>query len=297
MSSWGDGQVAISSYGADLVGSGADYGHVRVFAYTIPPTPAPTPAPTPSPTPAPTPAPTPPPCFDKLMPSTNGSWYDAYGPMYTCEWYALGDRCTKDGSKYAMEGMTANQVCCVCNGGQVENATLSPCLDTKFGDGTSFSDADGTTCQDYQVYDGYCEKYGMYGMNQGLTANMACCQACNGGTWYAPLPQCYDLVTPLTGRIWVDTWNRNCEWYVRQGSCWDFSLDYLANEGLTAREACCGCRGGSLDIPVCPMGMYLDMTKTICCDDTFESFNPDELGTCGTKCMPGFEYVDGLCRP
>ena len=44
-------------------------------------------------------------------------WYDIDGPTYSCEWYALGTRCTNYGNRYGNFGKTANKACCVCGGG------------------------------------------------------------------------------------------------------------------------------------------------------------------------------------
>ena len=46
-------------------------------------------------------------------------WYDSYGPTYNCEWYSQSEMyCEGDGNSYENFGMTANQACVACGGGE-----------------------------------------------------------------------------------------------------------------------------------------------------------------------------------
>ena len=65
-------------------------------------------------------------CTDKTVNDSlnDGLWYDLYG--YSCSSYEFYDRCTTRGHMYENYGMTANEACCVCGGGQMIFPTLSP---------------------------------------------------------------------------------------------------------------------------------------------------------------------------
>lgn len=57
-------------------------------------------------------------CFDKVL-SDKSDWHDSGDITYTCSWYQpWAVRCSDYGNSYAYEGMTANQACCACGGGQ-----------------------------------------------------------------------------------------------------------------------------------------------------------------------------------
>jgi len=53
-------------------------------------------------------------CLDSQI-----NWHDSGGPKYNCVWYATNpSACSLFGHKFAKDGLTANQVCCTCGGGQ-----------------------------------------------------------------------------------------------------------------------------------------------------------------------------------
>ena len=55
-------------------------------------------------------------CTDKTGP--NGvDWHGDGGTQYDCTYYAQGDRCQRNGDRFRNFGFTANEACCVCNGG------------------------------------------------------------------------------------------------------------------------------------------------------------------------------------
>lgn len=62
-------------------------------------------------------------CSDKPRPDCTGDdascrWFDAGGADYDCTWYSQkGDRCSKYGNQFENVGMTANNACCTCGGG------------------------------------------------------------------------------------------------------------------------------------------------------------------------------------
>jgi hypothetical protein len=46
-------------------------------------------------------------------------WYDnRLGDEHDCVWYSKGSRCERYGDDHANDGKTANEVCCVCGGGE-----------------------------------------------------------------------------------------------------------------------------------------------------------------------------------
>ena len=58
-------------------------------------------------------------CYDSFVGRNNDQvWYDLGGPGFGCEWYgALESRCDEFGASLRNFGKVANQVCCVCGGG------------------------------------------------------------------------------------------------------------------------------------------------------------------------------------
>ena len=104
-----------------------------------------------------------------------GSWYDADGPYYDCEWYgSSGSYCTSYGDSYANFGFTANQACCACGG------------ETNLVDDTCYDDPDFTqlgpsnaitgfalNCEAFArpELEGICGRDGNRKDRNGLTAN------------------------------------------------------------------------------------------------------------------------------
>ena len=134
-------------------------------------------------TPAP---PTPPPVNSPVSSCTDvPGWADSYGDG--CAWYvdADGSNCAEYGGGNAgNNGQTANEACCVCEGGNAPPTTSPPpvnspessCTDVPgwadfFGDGCTWYDYGSTS---------NCDYYGeMEGTNR-QTGNEACC-VCGGG--------------------------------------------------------------------------------------------------------------------
>merc|ERR1711865_1369440 len=115
------------------------------------------------------------------------------------------------GDSYANEGLTANQACCVCGGGETwgdPNAQPTPspseeptgeptasappqdCVDKTLQNGDPWHDIDGPrySCAWYQNngFGSRCNSYGNSYANEGLTANQACCGCGGGGTSVEP---------------------------------------------------------------------------------------------------------------
>lgn len=120
-----------------------------------------------------------------------GPWHDAVGPQWGCDYYAAHPMaCSLYGMEYDNAGMNANTACCVCGGGN--NPTLqqedAKCTDLRAVRGWlentfafyEWHDAQGRSCANYWRFN-RCESDGSAHMNEGWTANQACC-VCGGGS-------------------------------------------------------------------------------------------------------------------
>lgn len=111
-------------------------------------------------------------------------WHDDGGPSYNCEWYSQKKkRCKKYGGKHPWKGLTANDACCACGGGEGEGKALKPvCVDLTLANGDPWHDEGGpkTTCQWYSEKSNRCKKYGSKYPFEEMTASAACC-TCGGG--------------------------------------------------------------------------------------------------------------------
>ena len=87
-------------------------------------------------------------------------WYDAHGKKFDCRYYSYGRNCEIFGHVFPNFGMTANNACCVCGGG---------CLDDPSFD---------INCSSYVADPSACNG----------DANKACC-ACKGGLEINPFPR------------------------------------------------------------------------------------------------------------
>lgn len=117
-------------------------------------------------------------CTDTPL-SSGEPWHDKGGDKYDCAHYGKKTKhCKNDGDKYDFEGMTANQACCACGGGQA-----GTCTDQKLPGGELFHDSGGKkyNCAYYSAKpESRCKGDGDKYAVDGLTANMACC-GCGGG--------------------------------------------------------------------------------------------------------------------
>ena len=60
---------------------------------------------------------------DPSNPSELIDWYDSYGATYNCGYYEEYDYCKDWGDGYTNFGMTANDACCACGGGNTPSTT------------------------------------------------------------------------------------------------------------------------------------------------------------------------------
>lgn len=133
------------------------------------------------------------------------------------------------------------------------NAELNPeCADLHINGEEEWHDNGGPTynCLWYSQWH-YCSTYGHLEQyaNGGYTAGQACC-VCGGGREKVPDgPSCSDI-TP-NGQKWHDadpSGFYNCAWYAQGHHCEQYGNEY-ANDGYTAKEACCACGGGGVPTP------------------------------------------------
>merc|ERR1712038_297576 len=94
-------------------------------------------------------------------------WHDSTGEEYDCNWYKGARNCDMWGFAYPMYNKTADQACCVCGGGCIDEPLV-------------FRDSRGRDCAWYSAKPSRCERFGSRYRNNGYVANEACC-ACNGG--------------------------------------------------------------------------------------------------------------------
>jgi len=211
-------------------------------------------------------------------------WYDVDGPNFDCNWYASKDNCEIYGDDHENEGMTANEACCVCGGGDKLMPTTSPiaiptpsptAIPTPSPNGPS-----GSTCIDNPIdwYDSggeffdciwygsdasYCANWGDLFENFNATANQACC-VCGGGDERPTSPTTAPLSSPtmnptlsptsnMTNSECIDNpvgWydsdgpNFNCTWYGLNATFCADWGDMFENFNTTANKACCICGGG-----------------------------------------------------
>jgi hypothetical protein len=137
-------------------------------------------------------------------------WSDSTGPNYDCEYYAVNNNCAKFGDMYEVNGVTANQACCVCGGGEdasnpspVSTPTSSPvanptveglCQDNveKF----QFSTTEKKHCKFFSEDIERCD------INNGI-GNENCPVTCKTGC------KCYDTEDEFL--LWNEE-TRTCKW-------------------------------------------------------------------------------------
>ena len=222
---------------------------------TSPPTEAPAP---------PTEAPAPESCTDKSL-ADGSAWHDSASIIFTCAWYSKSNRCERYGGGIANVGLTANQACCICGGGDQDTPPAPPptavptespsdtsCEDQTLGDGSQWHDSDGSEygCEWYAERDN-CELYGSNHANGGFTGKQACCVCHTPSPTAAPTnaptePPLTDL-TFDDGSVWYDSegTHYNCAWYAQREHCTLYGNEW-ANAGFTASQACVVCGGGEV---------------------------------------------------
>ncbi len=139
------------------------------------------------------------------------------------------------------------------------NPSPPPCTDI-----TGWVDAYGDGCEWYELNDNEgCTNYGgSFAAPDGLTAKDTCCH-CGGGSNGPPNPTQAptkaptkaptnppvsapsSLCTDITG--WVDAYGDGCEWYELNDDegCPNYGGFFTGADGLTAKDACCHCNGGT----------------------------------------------------
>mmetsp|Transcript_16585 Transcript_16585/g.19208 ORF Transcript_16585/g.19208 Transcript_16585/m.19208 type:complete len:639 (+) Transcript_16585:91-2007(+) len=145
-----------------------------------------------------TPEPT---CQDKPQ------WKDIAGDG--CSWYGQNDsRCEQLGNTSGTNGFTANEACCVCEGGDITN-----------DNGGNNNNSDGNTNNG--------------GGNSGGNSNGS---GSGGNT-------CTDE-KGWNNKPWYDSGGSqfNCDWYQRNANACYFFGNKYKNMDMTANQACCACK-------------------------------------------------------
>ena len=105
----------------------------------------------------------------------------------------------------------------------------------------------GHGCDWYRKWDEPgCPNYGdRWPDNDGITAREACCHCQEYDPASTPAPACYDY------NGWVDVDKRGCHWYeyIDEPDCPKRGHLYPNENNITAKDACCYCGGGSMNIP------------------------------------------------
>ncbi|GFH43653.1 hypothetical protein CTEN210_00126 [Chaetoceros tenuissimus] len=142
-------------------------------------------------------------CNDKME-----GWFDVDGGAYTCEWYSQNGRCQQYGHGSANFGLTANEACCSCGGGDIVSS------------GSNQGSPSGSPPSTFQ----------------------GSSQSSSSGSGSTPGSVCNDK---MEGWFDVDGGAYTCEWYSQNGRCQQYGHG-SANFGLTANECCCSCGGGDI---------------------------------------------------
>lgn len=223
-----------------------------------PPPPGPSPpsgSPSPPP-PPPGPAPAPPGvCVD------DASWVDSYGDG--CSAYDNFPCWCNSASEWAVGGVSAADVCCVCGGSAAPAPTPAPPSPTPAPpsptpappsppggchDNELWVDTYGDSCLDYNANTKWCDGAFTWAVN-GVDAAEACC-ACGGGVsggaggaqTPAPTPEPTTTTAGCTdSTTWVDSYGDGCSAY-NQNVWWCGSASDWAVGGVSAQDVCCICQ-------------------------------------------------------
>jgi outer membrane biosynthesis protein TonB len=123
---------------------------------------------------------------------------------------------------------------------------LTVCADSSLSQDPTlpWEDSNGVRCDSYE-HDNACDPYGHNYVNDGKTANQACC-LCGGGET-KPLTVCTDSSLSQDPTLpWEDNAGFTCDSYSNGNAC-DIYGHLYANDGKTANQACCLCGGGETD--------------------------------------------------
>ena len=180
--------------------------------------------------------------FGSGLCSDYNGWVDEYG--VGCDWYEDNEDpgCPNDGPFFPNEdGITANNACCYCSGGNVEcitcyNTTDDEC--TNDAEWTAIVDNDTISCDWFERNDipGCSNTYFQFlTMDNVSDPRESCCYCSEYG--------CQDVYE------WHDVrWSEDgygyglgCDWYeyYDEPGCPNYGDKWPDNDDITAREACC----------------------------------------------------------
>lgn len=120
-------------------------------------------------------------CHDFKAYDSDGviTWKDSRD--FDCNVYKTWDyACENEGGDYANLNMTANDACCVCDGGFFDNSGSNDCVDKRFDNGTTWNDGNDVpeTCAGHTLES--CAAHGYVDYGSGKAIDMCC--VCGGGT-------------------------------------------------------------------------------------------------------------------
>ena len=242
-------------------------------------------------------------------------WYDIDGPIFDCAWYKEGNNCSLFGNNYENFGKTANQVCCVCGGGNDSsppNSPISPPTSTPSNTPSKLK-SDVPSMLPTKVPTASPSSGPTPAPSKSPVVSMLPTKVPTVSPTSKPskspvvIPQlCYE-----TDRDWydIDGPTYDCAWYGLGDNCFLYG-DLYERLGTTANQVCCECGGGSsFPPPFCtdsPLGWYDIDGPTYDCEwyakgrnclnhgDFYASMWENKLTTANEACCAcaGGEYLD-----
>jgi len=232
----------------------------------------------------------PPVCYDYI------EWYigwvddNGVGREYGCDlfWYNDEPGCPLYGDITNEDNISGYEACCYCDGGLLDVPSGTPTTSagpshrympsatpslTPTGRPSNeyepsaiptitcynyigWLDSNYNGCEYYEVLEdfGCPDSIDLWPNADGITASEACCY-CGGGLLEVPV--CYDYIG------WLDALEIGCWWYEYNlvPGC-PYVGDMNPNDnGITAREACCYCGGGSSEVPSAAPNYQYQLTE------------------------------------
>ena len=170
---------------------------------------------------------------------TPPGWYDRDGPIFTCKWYSVGNRCETFGNLEGSLGKTALEACCACGGGSVYliipsspptfAPTTTPVLSPTNMPNHLTSSPTNAPVPNTSAPTNVSVSPSSSPTNVPVPATSSPSTNCEDNP-----PGWHDIDGPIF----------DCEWYAEGNRCQDYG-NIEGDLGKTAQEACCVCGGGS----------------------------------------------------
>lgn len=179
-------------------------------------------------------------------------WHDSDGALFNCDWYALSNNCVLYGSaeNYRNDGKIATEACCACNGGTTStcNTESSSPTESPSNDGEPPSNAPVIFSEAPTLMPSISPS-----TKPSFSESPTLMPSISPSTEPSALPSDNPSKAPSTDSECKDApenWHDSdgdsydCVWYLKGNRCKRYGNSYR-NYGKTAKEACCGCGGGS----------------------------------------------------